>query len=189
MSAIIKKENGQIIFNGMVVTPEQYDVLERWGNLPKYPIWGSLGDLNAEFTKDEQIFLRSVPRDADSPYKDLSITPSYNHSPMINGRNIYPNSSIWTAAEKESYDLYRAGGSSKVTRYNKIVAPNGAILNDAQKEAIKTLVDKIPDVIEKVNYMKLFNMSVEEDLLEEYYFEKHNKKLAEKPTVKVIKKQ
>lgn len=186
MSAKIERTEKGIFFNGMLINETQLEILDRWGNMPKYPIWGSLGDINLAFTKEEQAFLKTVPRDADSPYKDLSITPSYNHSPMLNGRNIYPNSSIWTAAEKASYDSYRAGGNSSY-RYAKITAPNGSILNDAQKEAIKKLVDKITDVVERVEYMKLFNMAVEEDLLEEYYFEKHNRKLNEKATVKIIK--
>lgn len=184
MAAKIERTETGITFNGMRITEAQLEILDRWGNLPKYPAWGIKGDMDLTFSKEEQAFLATVPRDPDGP-SDLS-RPSVTHSPMINGRAVYPMSTIWNSKEKESYKAYKCGLTTK-SDYTR--GPNGILLTETQNNAIEKLVNKIDDIIERVEYMKLFDMSIDEDLLEEYYFEKHSRKLSEKKVaVKVVKK-
>lgn len=184
MAAKIERTETGITFNGMRITEAQLEILDRWGNLPKYPAWGIKGDMDLTFSKEEQAFLATVPRDPDGP-SDLS-RPSVTHSPMINGKAVYPMSTIWNAKEKESYKDYKCGLTTK-SDYTR--GPNSCLMSENQITTLNGLISKITDVVEKVNAMKQFNFPISEELLEEYYYEKHRRKLDEKKVaVKVVKK-
>lgn len=184
MAAKIERTETGITFNGMRITEAQLEILDRWGNLPKYPAWGIKGDMDLMFSKTEQQFLATVPRDPDGP-TDLS-RPSVTNSPMLNSRAVYPMSSIWNEKERASYKAYKCGLTTK-SDYTR--GPNSCLMSESQITTLNVLINKITDVVEKVDAMKQFNFPISEDLLEEYYFEKHSRKLSEKKVaVKVVKK-